>query len=102
MNPKDENEEIGPGKPNQVSKSPWEYRVSKWAEEAQRKQMGRRPKGKGHWSPAEKMTPSLRVMQMQENENDEEVFAAERCEDLEGLDKRREKAQEHSCRYRND
>ena len=32
-------------------------------------------------SPAEIMTPSLRVMQMQEKENEEEVFATERCED---------------------
>ena len=41
---------------------------------------------------AEIMTPSLRVMQMQEKEKEEEVFAAERCEDLEGLDEKREKA----------
>ena len=45
------------------------------------------------------ITPSLRVMQMQEKEK-EEVFVAERCEDLEGLDEKREKAQEHSRRYR--
>ena len=44
------------------------------------------------------MTPSLRVMQMQEKENEEEVFTAERCEDLEGLDEKREKAQECSRR----
>ena len=31
---------IGPGKPSEVSKSPWEYKVSKRAEEAQGKQMG--------------------------------------------------------------
>ena len=43
-------------------------------------------------SPAEIMTPSLRVMQMQEKEKEEEVFAAERHEDLEGLDEKREKA----------
>ena len=42
--------------------------------------------------PAEIMTQSLRVMQMQEKEKEEEVFAAERCEDLEGLDEKREKA----------
>ena len=30
----------------------------------------------------------------------EEVYAAERCEDLEGLDEKREEAQEHSHRYR--
>ena len=40
---------------------------------------------------AEIMTPSLRVMQMQEKEK-EEVFAVEMCEDLEGLDEKREKA----------
>ena len=43
-------------------------------------------------SPAEIMTPSLRVMQMQEKEKEEEVFVAERREDLEGLDEKREKA----------
>ena len=40
MNPKDENEVIGPGKPNEVSKSPSECRVSKRVKEDQRKQMG--------------------------------------------------------------
>ena len=40
MNPKDENKVIGLRKPNEVSKSPLEYRVSKRAKEAQRKQMG--------------------------------------------------------------
>ena len=40
MNPKDENEVIGPRKPNEVSNSSWEYRVSKRDEEAQRKQTG--------------------------------------------------------------
>ena len=39
MNPKDEYEVIGPRKPNEVSKSPWEYKVRKKAEEAQGKQM---------------------------------------------------------------
>ena len=43
-------------------------------------------------SPAEIMTPSLRVMQMQEKEKEEEVFAVERREDLEGLYEKREKA----------
>ena len=43
-------------------------------------------------SPAEIITPSLRVMQMQEKEKEEEVFVVERCEDLEGLDEKREKA----------
>ena len=43
-------------------------------------------------SPAKIMTPSLRVMQMQEKEREEEAFGAERCEDLEGLDEKREKA----------
>ena len=51
-------------------------------------------------SPAEIMTPSLRVMQMKEKEKEGEVFAAERCEDLEGLDEKREKTQECSRRYR--
>ena len=37
---------------------------------------------------------------MQKKEKEGEVFAAERCEDLEGLDEKRENAQEHSCRYR--
>ena len=31
MNPKDENKVIGPEKLNEVSKSPWEWRVSKKA-----------------------------------------------------------------------
>ena len=39
MNPKDKNKVIGPGKPNEVSKNPWEYKVSKKAEEVQGKQM---------------------------------------------------------------
>ena len=51
-------------------------------------------------SPAEIMTPSLRVMQMQEKEKEGEVFAAERFESLEELDEKREKAQERSRRYR--
>ena len=51
-------------------------------------------------SPVEIMTPSLRVMQMQEKEKEGEVFTAERCEDLEGLDGKREKAQECSHRYK--
>ena len=46
------------------------------------------------------MTPSLKVMQMQEKEKEEEVFTAKRCEDLEGLDEKREKAQECNCRCR--
>ena len=51
-------------------------------------------------NPAEIMIPSLRVMQMQEKEKEEEVFAAERHEDLEGLNEKKEKAQERSRRYR--
>ena len=39
-------------------------------------------------SPAEIITSSLRVMLMQEKKKEEEVFAAERYEDLEGLDER--------------
>ena len=37
---------------------------------------------------------------MQEKEKEEEVFSAERCEDLKGLDEKREKAQECSRRYK--
>ena len=40
MNPKDEYEVIESGKPNEVSKSSWEYKISKRVEEAQGKQMG--------------------------------------------------------------
>ncbi|XP_075675089.1 uncharacterized protein LOC142644337 [Castanea sativa] len=47
---------------------------------------------------AEVMTPSLRVMQMLEKEKG--VFTAKRCEDLEELDEKREKAQKHSRKYR--
>ena len=50
--------------------------------------------------PAEVMTPSLRVMQMWEKEKENNVFTTERYEDLEGLDERREKAQERNRRYR--
>ena len=51
-------------------------------------------------SPAEVMTPSLRVMQMRKKvkEKEKEVFTAERCEDLEGLDEKREEAQECSLK----
>ena len=38
------------------------------------------------------MTPSLRVMQMWKKEKEKEDFAAERWENLEGLDEKREKA----------
>ena len=37
---------------------------------------------------------------MREKEKEGEVFAAERFEDLEGLDEKREEAQERSCRFR--
>ena len=37
---------------------------------------------------------------MREKEREKEVFEKERYENLEGLDERREKAQERSCRYR--
>ena len=37
---------------------------------------------------------------MQGKEKEREVFAEEGYEDLEGLDKRREEAQEHSRKYR--
>ena len=49
---------------------------------------------------AKVVTPSLRVMQMREKEKEKRVFTVERCEDLEGLDEKREKAQERSRRYR--
>ena len=45
-------------------------------------------------SPAEVITPFLRVMQMRKKEKEKEVFTVERCEDLEGLDEKREEAQE--------
>ena len=54
MNPKDENEVIGPRKPNEVRNSPRKCKVSKRDEEAQRKQMGQgcpREKQEGHMSP---------------------------------------------------
>ena len=31
---------IGTRKPKRVRKNPWEYRIRKWAEDAQGKQMG--------------------------------------------------------------
>ena len=46
----------------------------------------------GAMSLAEVMTPSFRVMQMREKEKEKRVFMAERCEDLEGLDEKREEA----------
>ena len=46
------------------------------------------------------MTPSLRVMQIEGKEKEEEAFTVERSEDLEGLDERREEAQKLSHRYR--
>ncbi|XP_050285014.1 uncharacterized protein LOC126724576 [Quercus robur] len=51
-------------------------------------------------NPVEVMTPSLRVMQMQGKEKEGEAFTAKRCEDLEGLDERREEVQERSHKYR--
>ena len=59
MNPKDENEVIGPKKSNEVSNSLWEYRVSKRDEEAQRKQTGQgcpRQKTKGTEGPISRKT----------------------------------------------
>ena len=56
--------------------------------------------GKEVVSPVEVMTPSLRVMQIQGKEKEEEVFAAKMCEDLEGLDERREEVQERSLKYK--
>jgi len=43
-------------------------------------------------SPTKVMLHSLRVMQAQKRENEKEVFAAERCDDLEGLEKKKEEA----------
>ena len=43
-------------------------------------------------SPIKVMTPSLRVMQAQKKEKEKGVFTVERCEDLEGLDEKREEA----------
>ena len=52
MKPKDKYEVIGVGKPNEVSKSSWEYKVSKRAEEPQGKQMGQGfPREKGTQEP---------------------------------------------------
>ena len=51
-------------------------------------------------SSVEVMTLSLRVMQMREKKKEKEVFVAKRYEDLEGLDERREKAQERNRKYR--
>ena len=59
MNPKNENEVIGPRKSNEVSNGPWECRVSKRDEEAQRKQMGQgcpREKTKGTQKPVSRKT----------------------------------------------
>ena len=53
MNPKDEYEVIGPRKPNEVSKSPWEYKVRKKNRGSPRQaNRPRMPKGKqkGHRS----------------------------------------------------
>ena len=53
MNYKDENKVIGPSKPIEVSKNPWECRISKRVKEAQRKQAGQgcsRERQKGHRS----------------------------------------------------
>ena len=40
INLKDEYKVIGLRKPNEISKNPWEYKVSKRVEETQGKQMG--------------------------------------------------------------
>ena len=59
MNPKDENEVIGLGKPIKVSNSPRKCRVSKRDEEAQRKQMSQgcpREKQKGTQEPISRKT----------------------------------------------
>ena len=51
-------------------------------------------------SPTKVITPSLRIMQARKREKEKEVFVAERCEDLEGLDEKREEVQERSRRNR--
>ena len=51
-------------------------------------------------SPAEVITPFLRVVQAQKKEMEKEIFVVERCEDLEGQDEKREEAQEWRSRYR--
>ena len=59
MNPKDENEVIVPGKPNEISNSLWECRVSKKDEKVQRKQTGQgcpREKTKGIQEPISRKT----------------------------------------------
>ena len=59
MNPKDEYEIVGSGKPNEVSKSPWKYKVSKRAKEVQGKQMGQGcPREKGRQEPIGKKAHS--------------------------------------------
>ena len=37
---------------------------------------------------------------MQKKENEKEVFMAERCEDMEGLDEKKEEVQKHSHKYK--
>jgi len=44
-------------------------------------------------SPTELMIPSLRVLQARKRGNEKDVFLAERCENLEGLDENREETQ---------
>ena len=60
MNPKDENEIIGPRKSNEVRNSPWECRVNKRDEKAQRKQTSqgcpKRKKKKGTQEPINRKT----------------------------------------------
>ena len=52
MNPKDKYKVIELRKSNEVSKNPWEYKVSKKAKEAQGKQMGQGcPREKGTQEP---------------------------------------------------
>ena len=41
-------------------------------------------------SPVELMIPSLRVFQTWKKENEKDVFVAERCEDLEEVDEKRD------------
>lgn len=51
-------------------------------------------------SPTKLLLPSLRVIQAQKKENEENVFLAERCKDLEGLDEKMNEAEEHGRKYR--
>ena len=48
----------------------------------------------------EVMIPPLMVMKMRKKEKEKEIFTLERCDDLEGLDEKREEAPKRRHRYR--